>query len=220
MQRANRYAITCALLCGLLCVLPLRSALMSVHAAPGLSLLHGRSVGSSMGAPPERSGVSLVDRLLRRPRAMFGSPAIPTGFGLRFDGVDDRVTFGKTLATGTPTFTLEVWFMREGAGKTASTGSGGLTAVPLITKGVAEADGSNVDANYFLGIDGATQVLVADFEDINGTPAGGNHPVLGTTKIWPGVWYHAAATYDGTTWKLYLNGNLDKTLVVGSFTPR
>ncbi|PYR56190.1 MAG: hypothetical protein DMF91_22500, partial [Acidobacteria bacterium] len=90
-------------------------------------------------------------------------------------------------------------------------------AVPLVTKGVAEADGSNVDANYFLGIDGTTQVLAADFED---TATGGNHPVLGVTKIWPGVWYHVAATYDGTTWKLYVNGNLDKTLVAGAFTPR
>ena len=28
---------------------------------------------------------------------------------------------------------------------------------------------------------------------------GANHPVFGTTKIWPGVWYHAAATYNGVT---------------------
>ena len=152
---------------------------------------------------------------------MFGSPSPsnPSAFGLRFDGVDDRVTFGPAPALGTPTFTLEAWIMREGAGKTAVTGGSGafITAVPIITKGVAEVDGSNKDANYFFGIDGATQVLAADFED---TINGGNHPVLGATKIWPGVWYHVAATYDGTTWNLYVNGTLDKTLVVGSFTPR
>src|SRR2546426_3079281 len=125
MQRANRYAITGALLGGLLCVLPLGSALMSVHAAPGLSLLRGRPIGSSMGAPPARSGGSLVDRLLRLPRAMFGSPAGPPVFGLRFDGVDDRVTFGPAPALGSPTFTLEAWIMREGAGKTAATGGSG-----------------------------------------------------------------------------------------------
>ena len=146
-----------------------------------------------------------------------GNAVTPPAFGLKFDGVDDRVTFGRTLATGTATFTVEAWFMREGPGKTASTGTGGLVAVPLVTKGAAEADGSNLDANYFLGIDGATQVLAADFED---TATGLNHPVLGTTRLWPSVWYHAAATYDGTTWRLYLNGNLEKTLVVGSFTPR
>ena len=58
---------------------------------------------------------------------MFGSPSPsnPSAFGLRFDGVDDRVTFGPAPALGTPTFTLEAWIMREGAGKTAVTGGSG-----------------------------------------------------------------------------------------------
>ena len=60
-------------------------------------------------------------------------------------------------------------------------------------------------------------MLVADFED---TINGANHPVLGVTTLADGVWYHAAATYDGTTWRLYLNGVLETQLVVGSFTPR
>src|SRR5437899_12286649 len=96
MQRATRYAITCALLCGLLCVLPLRSVRMAVQAAPGLSLLHGRSIGPSMGAPPERGGVALVERLPRRPRAMLGrtSPRNPSAFALRFAAGDDRGTLG------------------------------------------------------------------------------------------------------------------------------
>ena len=37
----------------------------------------------------------------------------------------------------------------------------------------------------------------------------------GTTSISNDVWYHAAATYDGTTWNLYLNGKLETTLAVG-----
>ena len=99
-----------------------------------------------------------------------------------------------------------------------STGTGGVpAAIPLVTKGVAQADGSNLDMNYFLGIDGTTRVLVADFED---TATGLNHPVQGVTAICDNVWYHAAATYDGTTWRLYLNGQLETTLVVGAFTPR
>ena len=89
--------------------------------------------------------------------------------------------------------------------------------IPLVTKGRGEAEGSNVDMNYFLGIDSKTRVLAADFED---TATGLNHPVLGTTVICDGLWYHAAATYDGTTWRLYLNGVLDTQLVVGNFTPR
>ena len=145
----------------------------------------------------------------------------PANSAVRFDGVNDYVTFGPAAGTaelGATTFTIETWFKREGPGVTVSTGTGGLAAaIPLVTKGRGEAEGSNVDMNYFLGIDSRTRVLAADFED---TAGGVNHPVLGTTAICDGLWYHAAATYDGTTWRLYLNGVLDTQLVVGSFTPR
>src|SRR6266850_5129634 len=76
-------------------------------------------------------------------------------YALQFDGADDRVTFGPAIGTGpgglgAQNFTLELWFMRTGAGTSVSTGTGGITAVPLVTKGVAQADGSNLDMNYFL----------------------------------------------------------------------
>ena len=97
-------------------------------------------------------------------------------------------------------------------------GTGGVTAVPLVTKGMAEAEGSNVDMNYFLGIDSTTNKLVADFEDM---ATGLNHPVSGTTVIpADSSWHHVAASYDGTTWRLYVDGALQTTLVVGAFTPR
>jgi hypothetical protein len=67
-----------------------------------------------------------------------------------------------------------------------------------------------------MGIRDADSVLCADFEDV---PAGVNHPVAGTTPISSGRWHHAAATYDGTTWRLYLDGTLDAELAVGA-TPQ
>jgi hypothetical protein len=43
--------------------------------------------------------------------------------------------------------------------------------------------------------------------------------VLGRTPLEPEVWYHAAASYDGSTWRLYLDGALDGERTVDA-TPR
>ena len=103
----------------------------------------------------------------------------------------------------------------------ASHCSGGITsAIPLITKGRAEAETAAADVNYFFGIDASSGKLVADFEEAQvaqgGTTPGLNHPITGTAVIAAdSTWHHAAATYDGTTWNLYLDGSLDGTLSVG-----
>jgi len=66
--------------------------------------------------------------------------------GLALDGVDDFVTFGAAPSLASPAFTVETWFRRTGPGVATRTGAGGLDhGVPLVSKGRAEADGSNVD---------------------------------------------------------------------------
>ena len=147
------------------------------------------------------------------------TPDASAGSALDFDGVNDHVTFGPAPDMGVTTFTIETWFRRDGPGVAVATsgGAGGVTAVPLLTKGSSESDGSNTDMNYFLGIRSSDNVLAADFED-NAT--GANHSVAGSTPITNGVWHHAAATFNGTTWRLYLDGVLDATFNIGSFTPR
>ncbi len=135
---------------------------------------------------------------------------------LSFDGANDYVTFGPAPALGASTFTIETWFKRVGPGASASTGTGGVTAIPLVAKGRAEADGTNQDMNYFLGIRASDNVLCADFEEgAAGVSPGLNHPIAGLTPIANNVWYHAAATYNGTKWQLFLNGVLESELVVG-----
>jgi hypothetical protein len=95
-----------------------------------------------------------------------------------------------------------------------STGVGGLSLVPIAGKGRGESDGTNVDCNYAFGFWG--DVLGADFEDM---ATGANHPVTGHTAVPRGEWHHVAATYDGTTWRLYLDGVLDGTARAAA-TPR
>ncbi|MEP7378988.1 MAG: LamG-like jellyroll fold domain-containing protein, partial [Chloroflexota bacterium] len=147
------------------------------------------------------------------------TPDPAAGSALDFDGTNDYVTFGPAADAGVSSFTIEAWFRRDGPGVAVATsgGSGGITAIPILTKGASEADGSNLDMNYFLGIRSSDNVLAADFED---SATGANHAVAGSTAITSGVWHHAAATFNGTTWRLYLDGVLDATLNIGSFTPR
>ncbi len=130
---------------------------------------------------------------------------------LRFDGVNDYVTFGTAPGLGTTNFTIECWFKRQGAGVVASTGSGGFSALPLVTKGRGENEAGVTNMNYFFGLT-ATNTLAADFEDKN---TGLNHPTTNTTAAASNVWQHAAVTYlrNGTngTWVLYLNGAAIRT---------
>jgi len=127
-----------------------------------------------------------------------------------------NVVCDSAKGLGTFTFTLETWFYWTGAGATTSTGTGGITAIPLMTKGRGEEDGTNKDMNYFLGIEPTTRRLVADFEEGAGQPSPGlNQPITGTTSISTNTWHHVAATFDGNAWSLYLDGTLDATRTVG-----
>ena len=138
---------------------------------------------------------------------------------LQFNGSGTTPQFvgmgAQTARLGLARFTVEAWVKWDGGGTVTNTGTGGFAtsgtgstggALPIVTKGRGEADGTNVDANYFLGLKGG--VLVADFEEgIGGTALGLNHPVCGSTVLDTAGWHHVAATYDGTCWQLYVDGN-------------
>ena len=122
--------------------------------------------------------------------ALVGSPTRAAGFN---GGSSQYVTLGSASELRSATFTVELWFQRTGAGTPTSTGTGGITnAIPLITKGRAEAETAAADVNYFLGIDATSGKLVADFEEAQsgGSPSA-NHPITGNTAIAVGsTWHH------------------------------
>jgi hypothetical protein len=53
---------------------------------------------------------------------------------LKFDGSTSYVNFG-TNVLGATNFTLECSFKRTGTGLTGNTGTGGISGIPLITRG-------------------------------------------------------------------------------------
>ena len=146
--------------------------------------------------------------LLLFPVSQVGMTADLAGNGaLALNGDGDHITMGPAPGLNTSRFTLETWFRWDGIGQVATTGTHGIRAYPLITKGRDEADGDPRDLNYFLGIQASGGVLVADFEEhAGGSRPGMNHPVEGRTVVVPGLMHHAAATYDGKCWQLYLDG--------------
>ena len=159
--------------------------------------------------------------LLSRAASPLWVGAAAANYGLRFGtaagNLSTYVTFGESFALHLATLTIETWFNRIGTGKTVNIGYG--DAIPLVTKGQYKSTSGVANMNYFLGLgfDGSgNTVLLADFQEgATGTSPGKYHIVKGTTPIATGQWYHAAATYDGSTWRLYLNGALETELYVG-----
>lgn len=133
-------------------------------------------------------------------------------------GTGKRVRLEQTNTPpplGTPRFTILCWFKRSGAGTTISTGTGGIAAMePLVTKGMAEAEGANKDANWILGLTNSGGMkLCADFEDNDSGP---NHPVTGAITITDNAWHLGAVTYDGTALRLYVDGQPDSFISPGT----
>ncbi len=111
------------------------------------------------------------------------APATAAGnTALQLNGSSQYATLGAATDLRSATFTLELWFQRTGTGVGTSTGTGGVTAIPLITKGRAEAETTAADVNYFFGIDARSGKLVGDFEEpARAAQSSLNYPVSGNT---------------------------------------
>lgn len=112
---------------------------------------------------------------------------------LLFDGSTKYVSTGTVNLSG-PAFSLECW-VKPTAFKTAS---------PFISSLVGIEDGNNA-ALLRLGDVGVPNNRIQFIMTVGTT----QQKLNSTALLTAGTWYHLAATYDGSSMKLYINGQLD-----------
>jgi len=126
---------------------------------------------------------------------------IPTGnYGLQFNG--NQVVFvpDAPVLSPAPSMTLEFWVRFDFV-------DGGQY-------GVVKDNGTQ--RQYGLGVNGTNSPgPVRKMRAYLATNPNGLNTVDGATTIPFGTWMHVAETYDGSTLRLYLNGVLDGSLVIG-----
>ncbi len=113
---------------------------------------------------------------------------------LDFDGSNDYVDCGNSATVqrnGTQSFTVEAWVKPTGG-----------VWVAAVSKFVHTASNEGYSLEIFS--DNKVSLLYGNnWSDWNATTS--------TTALTPGVWSHIAATYDGSTVKIYINGNLSES---------
>ena len=135
------------------------------------------------------------DSLTRTAYITVVTPPTPgTNTALLFDGVGKYVDAGTINLSG-GAFSLECW-VKANTFKTAS---------PYISSIIGMEDGGNNVAQIRLGDAG---LAPNQLQFVMNTSSLGRK-VNSVSTLTAGVWYHIAATWDGSVMRLYLNGNLE-----------
>ena len=147
----------------------------------------------------EASGNTALDSAGANPGTLINGPARVAGkFGgaLQFNGVNQHVNVPHSASLNVPQrFSISLWFR---PGQTLNAASG---RKDLFKKFLSYWIILNYPAN-----DGKLSFILN----------GGGSFVRSTTASWnSNQWYHVAATHDGVTMKLYINGALEGSTVVG-----
>jgi hypothetical protein len=122
-----------------------------------------------------------------------GAPTYANGATI-FDGVDDYIGFGDVYDfAGTSSFTVEGWFNRT------TVGEAGTWRIV-----VGKEPASDPRDGWAIAISPGTQLIY--FDRVN---ASNDDVVASTTATVAGTWYHFAASYDGATMRMYVNGALE-----------
>lgn len=114
--------------------------------------------------------------------------------GLQFNGTDSRVEVPNASSLQlTSAISVAAWMRCDSS---SSWPNGSVTA-PIVRKGTSEP------CNYAVHVANGKLTMCLDENDTAGAH--------GNTTLNVGQWYHLAATWDGSTVRLYVNGVLDNT---------
>lgn len=116
------------------------------------------------------------------------------GQGLNFDGVNDYTAIADSGSLHQSVGSVSYWV-------NATALSGSLNR----SYGKATGGWANGQGSLIMGFRNSSGWKTELVYPNGGTPTS----LYGSTAIVAGSWYHVVGTYDGTTYKIYLNGSLD-----------
>lgn len=117
---------------------------------------------------------------------------VPPGNALAFNQAEDMVNLGQFMSANWSQITVEAWI------KPDPTQPAGLW--PRVIGGFSHADKSG----FALGLQPGTGVYFESYDQENT-----QRYFNGSTDVKDGRWHHIAATYDGTAYRIYVDGKLD-----------
>jgi hypothetical protein len=165
-------------------------------AVPAAAILNNTSTSATFRVPPTAASTGTTS--ITTPLGTASSTALavvaatPPGNALAFDGTDDYVTLPLLVSND---FTLEVWVNTT---QTGGTGTSWWQGAGLVD---GEVSGSTNDLGLTLLGSKAAFGL--------GNATGADVTITSTTNINDGRWHHLAATRQGGTIQLYVDGQLE-----------